>query len=269
MPSDAPDARLSIPEAFQRLLQLYGSARVAGQRFDEALRVGDNAHGGVRLWAGDTAVDPEWYARHMRVRVRAVSDDQWSAELEPTGVRPVELPSSWSVSATDIDALIRLEQEAAIASDRLEQELKIIREALITLGTLEQNSKVTEETLDKLKQGLEQAKGALDKLKRDVSRSLPAHAKRGRKPYDWELYRAKFYLMLDDDDVPAHADINVSGYADRLMSWGRSNFGEKETPEQAQMRENVANWKPLWGRLKNVNKSSREIEFRQIPANSG
>src|SRR5262245_31388536 len=30
-------------------------------------------------------------------------------------------------------------------------------------------------------------------------------AKRGPKPFDWELYKAKFYLMLDDNDVPAHS----------------------------------------------------------------
>jgi len=79
-------------------------------------------------------------------------------------------------------------------------------------------------------------------------------ARRGPKPFDWELYKAKFYLMLDDDDVPAHSDINASYYADRLMTWGRNNFGEKETPEQAAMREKVAEWKPLWQRLKGASK---------------
>jgi hypothetical protein len=80
------------------------------------------------------------------------------------------------------------------------------------------------------------------------------HTKRGPKPYDWELYKAKFYLLLDDDDVSAHADINASDYAERLMTWGRNSFGEKETPEQAAMREKVAEWRSLWARLRGAKK---------------
>jgi hypothetical protein len=82
----------------------------------------------------------------------------------------------------------------------------------------------------------------------------PTHTKRGPKPYDWELYKAKFYLMLYDDDVLAYADVNVSDYADRLMTWGNNNFGEKETPGPTAMRDHVAEWKPLWRRLKDANK---------------
>jgi DNA helicase HerA-like ATPase len=178
-------------------------------------------------------------------------------------------PYPWSVSAADIDALIKLEQEATITLDKLEQESKItlgkleqeskvIREALITLERLEQESKITKEALDKLKQGLERelkvTKKTLDKLKQGVGQGLPADAKRGRKPYDWELFKAKFYLMLDDNDVPAHTDVNVQHYADKLMTWGRNNVGGKETPEQAAMRKKVAEWKPLWKRLKGFNK---------------
>ena len=81
---------------------------------------------------------------------------------------------------------------------------------------------------------------------------LSARARRGRKPHDWELYRAKFYLMLDNDDVPAYADINISDYADQLMTWGRNNF--EKSPEQAAMRGKVAEWKPLWQRLKGASK---------------
>jgi hypothetical protein len=77
----------------------------------------------------------------------------------------------------------------------------------------------------------------------------------GAKPYEvWELYKAKFYLLLYEDDVPVHANINVSNYAKRLMAWGYNNFGEEETPEQASMRAKVAEWKPLWERLKGANK---------------
>jgi hypothetical protein len=86
----------------------------------------------------------------------------------------------------------------------------------------------------------------------DHESELSARARRGRKPHDWELYRAKFYLMLDNDDVPAYADINISDYADRLMTWGRNNFDK--SPEQAAMREKVAEWKPLWQQLKGASK---------------
>ena len=86
----------------------------------------------------------------------------------------------------------------------------------------------------------------------DHESELSTRARRGRKPHDWELYKAKFYLMLDNDDVPAYADINISDYADRLMTWGRNNFDK--SPEQAAMRENVAEWKPLWQRLKGASK---------------
>jgi hypothetical protein len=249
-PPPDPDVRISISEAFQRLLRHYeGAGHLAGNRFDEVLQIGGGAPGGVQLWVGDTAVNPDWYAGHMRVAVK-VADDQWNAELEPNGARPVEPgPYLWNVSAANIDALIKLEQEATITLDKLEQESKIIKEALITLGRLEQESKITKETLDTLKQGLERelkvTKGALDKLKQ---------GKRGPKPYDWELFKAKFYLLLDDDDVPAHNDINVQHYADQLMTWGRNNFSEKATPEQASMRAKVAEWKPLWQRLKGANK---------------
>jgi hypothetical protein len=88
----------------------------------------------------------------------------------------------------------------------------------------------------------------------DADQNLAGRARRGRKPYEWELYKAKFYLMLDDDDVSAHADINVSRYADRLMTWGQNNFGEENTPKVTQMRDNVAEWKSLWPVLKNANK---------------
>jgi hypothetical protein len=195
-----PDARISILEAFQRLRRHCGGVRtLAREQLDAALRLGGDVPGGVRLWAGDTIVDPNWYAQHLQVAAK-ISDGQWSVEFEQGGARLVDPRSClWSVSAADIDALIKLEQES---------------------------------------------KG----------QGLPAHAKRGPKPHDWELFKAKFYLLLYDDDVPAHGDINIQRYADRLMTWGRNNFGEETTPEQASMRAKVAEWKPLWQRLRDANK---------------
>ena len=84
----------------------------------------------------------------MRVATRIAPDGQWSAELEPSGLRPVlPGPYQWSVSAKDMAALVA-------------------------------------------------AKAAANHKPEPSTR-----AKRGRKPYDWELYKAKFYLMLYDDDV--------------------------------------------------------------------
>jgi hypothetical protein len=73
---------------------------------------------------------------------------------------------------------------------------------------------------------------------------------RGRRPYDiWELYKAKFYLMLDDDDVAPHININVSHYAGRLLTWGSiNNF--REVPAPSTMRGYVTEWKALWPQLK-------------------
>ena len=80
------------------------------------------------------------------------------------------------------------------------------------------------------------------------------HARRGPKPYDWELFKAKFYLLLDNDDVPAHSNINISDYASRLMTWGNNNLDKGETPGDATMLAKVKDWVPLWRRLKSLNK---------------
>ena len=98
-----PDARITVNEAFQQLLSCCGEGHLAGKQLDEALGLGRGPRGGVRLWCGDAVTDPDWYAGHMRVRVKVAPDGQWTAELEPSGLRPVisALPP-WSVSARDI-----------------------------------------------------------------------------------------------------------------------------------------------------------------------
>jgi hypothetical protein len=80
-------------------------------------------------------------------------------------------------------------------------------------------------------------------------------SKRGRKPFDdWELFKAKFYLLLYEDDVPAYGDINAHAYARRLVEWGGRNLGEEATPDSNTVRNKIAEWKPLWPRLKVANK---------------
>jgi hypothetical protein len=102
-----PDARISISEAFQHFLRFCdGAGHLASEQFDGALRLGGGAPGGVRLWVGGIIVDPDWYRSHMRVAAKVASDGQWSAELEPSGLRPVEPgPYPWSVSARNVAAL--------------------------------------------------------------------------------------------------------------------------------------------------------------------
>jgi hypothetical protein len=197
-----PVTQFSPDQAFQFLFRHCGGAgHSAREQLDGALRLGSGAPGGVRLWVGDTIVDPNWYAEHIRVATRIAQDGKWSAELKPSGLRPVQPGQyQWSVSAKDVAALMAAKPAA--------------------------NHKPEPST----------------------------RAKRRPKPYDWELYKAKFYLMLYDDDVSAHANINVQHYASQLMTWGRKNLGGKETPKQAAMREKVAEWKPLWQRLKGASK---------------
>jgi hypothetical protein len=122
-----PDARVSISEAFQHFLRhCDGAGHLAREQFDGALRIGGAAPGGVRLWVGDTIVDPDWYAGHMRVAARVAPDGQWSAELEPSGLRPVKPgPYSWSASARNIAALT---VKSAVGRSRVDRDW-FLREA--------------------------------------------------------------------------------------------------------------------------------------------
>jgi hypothetical protein len=82
--------------------------------------------------------------------------------------------------------------------------------------------------------------------------SLPG-AKRGRKrKYDWELFKARFFLLLYGDKLPADTDINQESYADELIVWGQNHpmVREENTPAISSMREKVAEWTRLWPRLR-------------------
>jgi hypothetical protein len=91
----------------------------------------------------------------------------------------------------------------------------------------------------------------------DRTDKSPAGAKRGPKEkYDWELFKAQFYLFLYDDDVPPGADINIEQRANDLIEWGSEHpeIGEEKTPSTTRMREKVAEWTPLWKRLRACNR---------------
>jgi hypothetical protein len=216
-PSAPPDIRLSVPEAFQRFLHPYeGAGHFAGEQLDEAMRIGGGAPRGVRSWFGDALVDPNSYGRHFGVLTKELPDNQWDVKIWPKGP-PVDPRFAeqglWSVSANDVDARIRLEQEAAGALDRLEREQEIIREALDTLnrlmqGRLVQDSEVTE-TLDQLKQGFERIEGDLDKLKQNVGQSLPAQNPRGagrRRKFDREFILIEAAAHVWINGLPSQLD---------------------------------------------------------------
>jgi hypothetical protein len=97
--------------------------------------------------------------------------------------------------------------------------------------------------------------------------SLPG-AKRGpKRKYDWELFEARFYLILHDDKLPADANINQESYADELIVWGQNHpmIGEKNTPAMSSMRERVAEWARLWPRLRAYNeREKRAIKKRAL-----
>jgi hypothetical protein len=86
--------------------------------------------------------------------------------------------------------------------------------------------------------------------------SLPG-TKRGPKvEYNWDVFKARFWLFLYHDDEPAYADINVHKRAAQLMEWGQNHpeIGGEKTPGDTAMREKVREWKPLWRLLGDRNK---------------
>ncbi len=68
-------------------------------------------------------------------------------------------------------------------------------------------------------------------------------SKRGTKAkYDWEAFRAKFYLMADDDALSPSSNPNYSAYTRRIVEWAAEQFGEKNTPDEETIRPKVKSW---------------------------
>jgi hypothetical protein len=90
--------------------------------------------------------------------------------------------------------------------------------------------------------------------------SSPIEVKQKRRgpkeKFDWELFKARFYLDLDNDDVQAHDDINFEQRANNLCAWGAEHpgIGEDKTPGASSMREKVKEWAQLWPKLKARNR---------------
>jgi hypothetical protein len=90
--------------------------------------------------------------------------------------------------------------------------------------------------------------------------SFPIGVKQKRRgpkeKFDWELFKARFYLDLDNDDVPAHGDINFEQRAKNLCAWGAEHpgIGEANTPGDSSMRAKVTEWAQLWPKLKAGNR---------------
>jgi hypothetical protein len=96
----------------------------------------------------------------------------------------------------------------------------------------------------------------------DVEALLPApeptpvaaeQKRRGpKKKYIWELFMARFFMDLDNDDVPADGDINFAQQAKKLREWGRNHpqIDEENTPSDPAMRAKVTEWASLWPLLR-------------------
>jgi hypothetical protein len=77
-------------------------------------------------------------------------------------------------------------------------------------------------------------------------------AKRGPKPYDWDLFHVQCIRFLDTDDVGAYEDVGISALAKRLLEWGDEHLGEEDTPEISAMSANVSAWVKTWQRLRTL-----------------
>lgn len=89
--------RISVDEAFQRL-RAREEPFSACARLDAALRAGK-----VRLFADEAVVSPSFFVGHLYVAADVAPDGRCAATIAMT--RAVELPSEWTVSGDDVDAL--------------------------------------------------------------------------------------------------------------------------------------------------------------------
>jgi hypothetical protein len=227
-PTDAPD--LELDEVLEQMLpHCEDDPFEVAKWADDRIRKKE----GLILLADGASVSPKQYSAHLRMEAEIARNGKAALqvmELRPFGhTERAEAIVGHQVVKNELGELVT--EPIKESYDRL---VGPIKHWTVERKSFEANRP-----------------GAVRNRGSSVDR--PIRAKPGPKPYDWDLYRAKFYLMLYDDDVPAHTDINASHYADRLMAWGHNNFGDKETPEQTAMREKVAGWKPLWERLKDVN----------------
>ena len=96
--------QISVDEAFQRF-RAREEPFSACERLNEALRSGK-----VRLWADNAVVSPSFFNGHLYVRVDVAPDGRCIATIAM--MRAVELPSEWTVSGDDVDALLASESGA-------------------------------------------------------------------------------------------------------------------------------------------------------------
>jgi hypothetical protein len=85
-------------------------------------------------------------------------------------------------------------------------------------------------------------------------------AKRGPKvKITWDLYRAKFYLFLDEGAVASDGPINIEGYAKKLQDWANEHslIEEKDVPSVSALRAKIVEWISLWGLLKHQLKNAK------------
>jgi hypothetical protein len=100
-PKQAPRGRVSIDDAFRRLLPAL-SPHGAVELMNAALRDPRRA----RLWCNGKVVDPGFIRTHLVVRARLMAKRRWTAEIRATRAldKPVEA-YTWQTEAKQIEAL--------------------------------------------------------------------------------------------------------------------------------------------------------------------
>jgi hypothetical protein len=95
---------IPIDSAFQKLFQQADDPYVACEQFNKALR-----EGRIHLWADETEVKPSFFVSHLLVVVDE-AHGSWKAALAM--LRAVEQPREWTVSAKDINDLVKSKAES-------------------------------------------------------------------------------------------------------------------------------------------------------------
>jgi hypothetical protein len=105
-PGPCPRNRLTIDQAFQRFLRLFGEAETARQHLEAA------AGHTIRLWYGNTIIDHEFFQHHLMIHCEIAADKRPLAELWVTRSLTLDGVSDWTMSRADVDSYIKQRQDA-------------------------------------------------------------------------------------------------------------------------------------------------------------
>jgi hypothetical protein len=108
---------------------------------------------------------------------------------------------------------------------------------------------------------------AIDELCKEAKSASPAGAKRGRKPYEWDLFFGQCIVRLDTDAIGPNDNVSISDLAKKLMEWGGAHVGDKNTPDQAAMRDKVSSWVRTFQRMKELETEAKRKASRKTTSN--